>query len=125
MTVALTEDDRFTLRRALRTLRTSRADARSIDPAVAKAAVLRLSSTVCYVAGFFDGHRIVGMNPGFAGVAGSLQHGHDLDAQLDDLEKAIDDLVTSTRTGLLLVPGLLLAGLGVGLRALGDYVDEE
>jgi hypothetical protein len=122
---SFTESDRRTLKRALGVLKAARVDANSKDPKVAKAATRRLMLLLCYVAGFFDGKKVTGINPGLASVAGSQMFGSDFDAQLDALQKQLEDMSVVTRTGLLAPYGAALMAIGIGMRMLGDAIDEK
>jgi hypothetical protein len=120
-----TESDRRTLKRTLELLKAARADVSSKDPKVAKAANRRLMIVLCYVAGFFDGKNVVGINPGLASVAGAQLFGSDINAQLDHLQKQLEDMSVATRTGLLAPYGAALMAIGIGMRMLGDAIDEK
>lgn len=121
----LTESDRRTLRGALGLLKTARVDAKSADLKVALPAKRRLASLVCYLAGFFDGKRIVGVNPGFIQLAQSQLAPVDLDSQLDGLQKILEETSAATRTGFLAPLGAIYVGLGIGMRMIGDKIDEN
>lgn len=122
----LSDGDRRTLRRSLIVIRGARADLNSSDPKAAAAAKSRLGLALHYVVGFLDGTGLGGAapDPGFVGMfAPDLAQG-DLSVVLDNIDKALGEMVDPSRTGMLIPIGIIVAATGVALKTIGEALKD-
>jgi hypothetical protein len=116
----MSESDRRTLRRALGVIKAARADAKSKDPKVAGPAARRLVNVLCYVAGFLDGKgQGTALYSGFLSIYQLYPVvGTDLEAQLDEFQKSLEEVLQPGSTRSTKLTGALLIALGILLKQL-------
>lgn len=117
----LSDSDVRTLQRALAVLKSARAEVAGPDPAAATKAKQRLSDVLCYLGGYLDARTTSAqLNPGFASIfQSSLVKPTDLDAQLDQFEKELEQALDPD-TRFIIAIGIGLICLGVALKTLAD-----
>lgn len=121
----ISEGNRKTLKRVLNVIKASRAKMKNIDPRVAGPARARLIIALNYIAGFLDGKGAgkAALHPGFVSAFESQLSPLDPEAQLDNLEKSLENLIGPTREILMAIIGVELIAIGVALRVIGSLLE--
>lgn len=125
--ISLSDNDRRTMRRALRGFKTARADLRSGDAEKATAAGELLIAIVSYLAGFVDGKGVTPAHPGYLTVLPSVRGQAELDACLDQVQVMLEQLAAPPTK---VIPTLIVLGAelvvgGIGLRMIADALDAQ
>lgn len=121
---SLSDSDRRTLRSALLTLKSARADAKSSDKDVRRSGTIRLITLVSYLHGFFEGKDSSATVPGLASIAAPMSTA-DFDGLLDELENVLGELIVKTRIGLLLTEGIVFIVAGIALTVIADQMPDS